>query len=655
MARGRRAALATDETHFYHPRHRQIRSQNPIPPMLQAIRSKANSYIVKILFALLAAVFSLWGIGDIFRNWGVDTTVAEVGSMKITADQLNQTVQTEMQQLSNALGNNIDLAQAKKLGLVDSALQQMVNADLVDLEVGRVGLAVGNDVVRQAIVENPDFKGPSGTFDRARYAQLLAANQLTETQFETSLRQDIIRNQLTSALLGGVTPPSLLVDALYRSEAERRIAETVTLTPNAVPAPPAPTEQQLAAYHDSHQSVFRTPEERSFTIALLRVDDVAATIKVPEGKVQQEYQSRLGEFRTPEQRDVEQLLLPNEAEAKAAQVAIAAGKDFAAVAKAEANASTSDLGWVKRGDLPAQLAKVAFSLPQGKASEPVQTSFGWHILRVIGVKAAAQQPFSAVKQHLEQELARDQAADQISTIANHIDDALAGGDSFATVVQKFGLKTQKIANVDAQGDGTDGKLADLPKPSDGVLHAAFSTDAGQTSQLTELGDNGYFIVHVDQITPAAVQPLSTVRDKATALWQTDQRKQALVKLADAIVQEVKAGKSLQDVAAARKLKVTTTAPLPRTGGDPSVPPALLAAMFNAKKGGVVSAPSGENFVVAEVKTIEPADPTKNPAAVKALSDQIANDMRSDVMSAVDQALRAYFPVDINQTNLDRLL
>src|SRR5271167_3031418 len=120
--------------------------------MLQVIRSKANSFIVKLLFGLLTATFALWGIGDIFRNWGTDTTVAKVGGKEITADQVDQAMRDQLAQLRTALGGNVDMEQAKQLGLVDAALQQIVSGDLIDLEVSRLGLAIGDQAVRQAIV-----------------------------------------------------------------------------------------------------------------------------------------------------------------------------------------------------------------------------------------------------------------------------------------------------------------------------------------------------------------------------------------------------------------------------------------------------------------------------------------------------------------------
>ncbi|MGH7034386.1 MAG: peptidyl-prolyl cis-trans isomerase [Stellaceae bacterium] len=624
--------------------------------MLQAIRSKANSFIVKMLFALLTATFALWGIGDIFRNWGTDTTVAKVGGKEITAEQLSGAMRSQLEQLRSVLGNNLDMEQAKQLGIVNATLQQIIGANLLELETERLGLAIGDEGVREAIIDNPNFKGASGSFDRARYNQLLAANQMSEPQFEASVRGSLLRSMLTGAIADGVTPQPEMVDTLYRSRAEHRVAETVTLTPAAVPAPPAPTEEQLAAFHDAHKDAFRTPEQRSLELATLRVEDVAATIEVPEDKLKSEYQAQRNEFHTPEERNVQQLLLPDEAKAKAAEAALKS-KDFATVAKeqADADASSTDLGWVKSEDLPKELASVAFSLPQGKPSEPVHTSFGWHILLVTGVKPEAVQSFDQVKDRLAHDIARDEAGDQIAKTANDIDDALAAGNAFAAVAQKFGMKTQSVATIDAQGHGPDGKQIELPQPADAVLHTAFATDSGQTSPLTELGEDGYFLVHVDKVMPATVQPLSAVRDKAVSLWQADQKKDELKKLADRMVEEVKGGKSLKDAAASRKLAVTTTPSLQRTGGDPSVPPALVAAIFGAKKGDAVSAEAGDNYAVAQVQSIEPADPAKDPAAVKQLSDFLANAMRNDLLGSFDQALRSHFPVEINQANLDRVL
>ena len=408
-----------------------------------------------------------------------------------------------MDQLRQVLGNSIDPDQAKQFGILNTSVEHIIGGVLLDLETQRLHLKVSDDTVRQAIINDPNFKGQSGSFDHDRYIQLLAANKLSESEFQATVRTQMVRNQLTDAVDDGMSPPVSMVDALYRARAERRTADIVTLTPSAVPAPATPSDEQIAAYYNAHKDAFRTPEQRAITVATLTLDDIASTITVTPDKLKTEYTARQNEFSTPEQRDIQQMLLPDEATAKAAKAQLDSGKDFASVAKtiANADAASTDLGWVKHDDLPPQLADIAFALPKGKASDPTQTSFGWHILMVTDIKPAQTQSLDAVKDQLTKEIQQDQAGDAIASTANNIDDALAGGMSFAAAVQKFGLKSQTIGAIDAQSRGPDGKPIALPQPSDGILQAAFTTRDGETSPLSDLGDVGYYLVHVDKVSP----------------------------------------------------------------------------------------------------------------------------------------------------------
>src|SRR6266481_1892512 len=107
--------------------------------MLQAIRSKAGSLVVKILFALLIVSFGVWGIGDIFRERSAaETTVASVGDIKIQADELQNAVRQEMDRMRPVFGGNFTLEQAKQFGLVGAALERIVAGDLMDLEQRRL-------------------------------------------------------------------------------------------------------------------------------------------------------------------------------------------------------------------------------------------------------------------------------------------------------------------------------------------------------------------------------------------------------------------------------------------------------------------------------------------------------------------------------------
>src|SRR5258706_11525516 len=303
--------------------------------MLQFIRTRAGSVIVKGLFALLIISFGFWGIytrSDHDSAHSPDTVVATVGDQTIRADELQAALQRALERLRAQTGSTIDPQPAKQLGVVDTLLGQLVERSLLDQEAVRLHLEVSDEIVRGAIYENPAFKGTDGRFDRNLFAQVLAMSHLTEEQLVARLRRDIPRADLLQALTAGVTAPRSVADALYRYRNEKRIADLVAFPAAAVADVGQPSDDDLTKYYDSHQEMFRAPEYRKFTIVNLDPVEVAKGIEIPEDRLRKEYEARKDEFSTQEQREVQQILAPNEAKAKEAAAALAAGKEWKEVA-----------------------------------------------------------------------------------------------------------------------------------------------------------------------------------------------------------------------------------------------------------------------------------------------------------------------------------
>jgi peptidyl-prolyl cis-trans isomerase D len=627
--------------------------------MLQAIRSRASGIVVQILFGLLILTFGLWGIGDIFRGRAPDTSVATVGDIKISPDEVSQALRQQIDNLRRSTNTSPTPEQIKELGLLDTTLQNVIDRHLIDLEAARLGLAITDEAVRQEIVSNAAFHNPSGAFDRGIYLQTLAANQLSDQQYEALLREDMIRARLVEPVTAGASPPPELLESLWQARGERRVAEAVLLPQKAVGDIPPPDQATLEKFYEAHKNLFMEPERRSFTLALLDPAALASAIKIPDDQLAAEYKERIDQFRTPEKRDLQQILVADDAKLKAVQAALAAGKDFAQVAHDIAGESddTLKLGALARTDLPDELAKVAFALKPGEVSQPIKDSFGSHIFKALSVTPEQLQTLDQVKVKLAQELAQGEAADDAAKTANAVDDALANGAKFSDVVAKFNLKPIKVEEVDANGHDAQGKDVALPPPADDILKTAFATAAGADSDLKDAPNQGFYLVAIDGVTAAAPQPLVQIRDRVMATWQAEERETRLAKLADGIADAVKGGQSLDDVAALHGLKPFETKPLTRVGRDNEQPPALTAKLFSAKRGEAVTAPASgnEGYIVAVVKDVLPPDPAQEAVQKDAIARQLAPAMQSDMLDQYERALRSRFPVTVDQAALDRVL
>ena len=624
--------------------------------MLQAIRSRAGSFIVKALFGLLILTFGVWGIGDIFRNRGTDTAVATVGDQSIRAEDLQTALRRALDQMRVRFGSSIDLEQAKKLGLVDQTLRQLIDRSLIDQEVARLKLDVSEDVIRNIITGNPSFRGSNGQFDRSLFGAVLAANNLTEDQYVALLRRDIPRSDLVHAVTGGAVVPLPTVDLLYQYRNEKRTADVISLPAAGVTDIGQPSEDQLKSFYDQHQDMFRAPEYRNFTVASLSPADVAKDIEIPEAKLKEEYDQRQDELQLPERREVEQILAPSEDKAKEAGAALAAGKDWREVATTIAgqNPDTIDLGLLKRDEMPKALADAAFELPLNKPSEPVKTLLGWHILEVTKIEPPVAQSFEQAKPQLEADLARQEAVDRIYKIANNVDDALAGGAAIDDAATKFGLKTTTVAAVDVGGHDPENKPVALPVAPQDVLKVAFATNESQAGRVTETADGGIFVLRTDKVIASQVKPLDEVKDNAVAAWQADKRREAVAKEAKELAAAVTPETRLTTVAAGKGLKTTTSPPFDRRPSpEAGIPAVLVGKLFSAKPGEVVTASDASGSFVAQLDEVQrPEKPSQTDTAE--LSRELDAAQQADLTEELTRALRARFPVEIHRETLDRL-
>jgi peptidyl-prolyl cis-trans isomerase D len=625
--------------------------------MLQAIRSRAGSLVVKILFGFLIISFGIWGIGDIFRTKTNETVIAEVGGKKVRAEEVQNELRRETDRLRQVFGGSLDTEQLKQLGLVDSVVERIVQRDLLDLESDRLKLLIADEAVRNAIIGNPAFQGSSGTFDRSLYNRILANNRMSEQQFEATLRRDIVRAQLSEAMSAGATAPAPLVEALYRARNEKRTADTVMVPLDSVPVPADPPDDELQQYYEQHQDAFRVPEYRAFTVVSLRPDEVAQRIEVPEAKLREEYQARGVEFETPEKRELDQIVVGDEAKAQQAAEAIKAGKDFVETAKEIAGQEPDAVhfGWVEKKDMPPVIADVAFELAQGQASDPIHSPLGWHIIRVTGIQPGKTEPFEEVREKLAADAAREQAADEVFRLSNEVDDALAGGAAVEDVAAKFSLPLVKIAAADVDGHTPDGKTIELPAPAAEVLRDVFNTAQGQTTRLVEARDRqSFYIARVDGVTPSAVKPLAEVKDAALQMWKAERRQAALEAKAKELAGKVGPEKSLQTLATEAGLTASTAQPFGRDGAEAGIPPSLAARLFTAKAGETVTATELTGAWIGQLKEVIRPEAKPGEPAYDQVARRLGDGMRNDLFLAYDRALRSRYTVTVNDADLRRL-
>ncbi len=627
--------------------------------MLGTFRDKILSWGAKILFALLIVSFMLWGVGDYIGPATQADEVAAVGSVKISGNDLQDQVQTSTRRLSAALGQPVTNEQARAFGIVDQTLETMVQRALFQESANQLGLLVQPEMAAREIRDDGRFKSVTGEFNRNIFDQAVSQMGLNEALFLQRYQRDILRGQMLSVLNMSNKAPRTLAETLYRYRNEKRVAELIRINHSSMTNLPTPSQAELETFHKENARQFTAPEYRTVTMVRMKPETVAETIDVTEDRIKEKYENRIDEFSQAERRKLQQILVSDEAKAKAIASRLATGEDFAKVALEEANLKPADLdlGTLSKRELPLpELADAAFQVTTGATSQPIKTSLGYHIVKVLEVTPASQKSLAEVHTQIKDEIALSLAVDSLYNIANKFEDDLGAGATIQEAAEKLNFRAVTINKIDAQGqDDTGTPVADVDQ-NPNIVRLIFDTEEGQESPLTDFDEAGFVIVKVTGITPPTLRPFDTVRTQVETAWRADQQALAAEKISASLLDELKGGKPLSQIAQDRGTEVMTTPAFTRNGAGltENLPGQLITDLFALKSGEYTSVAGNGLHFLARLKDIVAAQPVAEAEAMDGLSRQLSQALVNDLTIQMANALQTKLGVTINRAAVDSL-
>jgi peptidyl-prolyl cis-trans isomerase D len=626
--------------------------------MLDALRTRATGPVAKALFGILVVSFAIWGIGDIFRGPQGGGTLATVAGTDIGQREVRNEFESRWRQLQEQLGNQLDRRMAVSLGLMNEALQTAIARRLLDAHARDLDLTVADATLAEQIRQNPAFQGMGG-FDREAFQVFLRATGMSEQDYVASLRADMVRGRVIDAMTGPLAVPDILVRKLVEHRQEQRRGQALIVTAADIPVE-APDDATLQAYLDAHPKDYEAPERRDVTLLVLRPEDLLSEIEVGDADLRAAYDSRIAQYRKPEQRRLEQLLANDEATIKRAADMVGAGQGFAQVADAlqGAGVERSELGPLAKGDLPEGLDQPVWALAEGGVSQPVQTPFGWHLVRVTEIRPEETQPFEAVKEEIRRELALEQATNQLPDFATRLDDEIAAGTAIDEAGRKLGIEVLQLAQIDRTGHNPGKERLAADRLTSDMLGTIFAARQGETSLLEQTPDGHYYMYRIDAVAPARPRTLAEVKDAVLKAWTAEEQKKRARARAEELLKQATSPTALEQLAASEQgVELMAVGPLVRTDAAvlQGLNEAAIRALFATEPGKVaaqvVDVPKG-SAIVATTEII-PAKPEQ--PMLDATETALLNSMRGELLQAYEAALRKRYPVSIDQQALAQLM
>jgi peptidyl-prolyl cis-trans isomerase D len=607
--------------------------------MLRFLRKYSSSAGIKSLYAVLAGLFILWGVGAIGGERRQD--VAVVHGQAISRRDLERATATLSRQYEQLLRGRADLL--RSLNLSGQALDQLIEQALLRHEAERLGLAVTDADLLDAIPRLPELQ-TNGRYDPSRVEAIRRAGQGPE--FEDAIRQNVLRQRLEALVTDGVGVSDGELEERYRFDHEKANLAFVRSPAADLAATITLSDEELQKYLDEHADLYRVPARVRARYVAYRPAAFLSQVEVKDDEVAEYYAlHKEDKFTEPEQVRARHILIKVAADAgadakdaarKKAEELLAkvkAGADFAALAKESSEdpgsaAKGGDLGLFVRGRMTPAFEEAAFALQAGGVSDVVETPFGFHVIKVEEHRPGGVKPLDAVhdeiadslKQERSLALARKQAEEDRRKIARGTPfaEALAGRTIEETPPFAKGAEVPGVGRVPA------------------FVESAFALREGEVSDLIESPDAIYLLAPF-AYSEAHAPPLDEVRERVTADARRE-RGEALAKERGEKLLARAREIGLDQAAAEAGVQVEETGSFERAESIPNIGrlPDLTADAFTLTPEAPLAPKvytAGGDAIVAALRARTPADMAGFEGAKEKLRETLQRQKHEAVLTA----------------------
>jgi peptidyl-prolyl cis-trans isomerase D len=629
--------------------------------MIRFLQKKGTTQ--KVLWAILIGIVCISMVaflGSYFTDVQGSTVAgvyATIGNQQLTTDEIREVARNvARQQLQGR-----QVPEQLMPYFMQRAADQLIARKAVLEQADRMGIKVTDAEVLDFFHKGEIGRQlyPNGKYvGREQAAQVIYANTgLSAEKFQQVVKDDMVLSKLFALIQGGVTVPASEIKAEYQKQNVKVKFDYALINTADLAKTVNVTEPELRAYYEKHKDELKNsiPEQRK--IQYMVIDSSKQPVTITNEDYQKAYQQNQSEYKIPEEVDVRHILVKTKEQALDIKKQLESGADFAALAKKYSeDPGSKDTGGLykntQRGRMVPEFDKAAFELAVGKISDPVQTSFGFHILKVDAHRQERTRPLEEVKKELEATVRQQKQAAQADALATQIlSDARSAGMEKAAAKHNLSLTTTDFDPRDASLPG----IGSSPEAMAQIFNLQEDTPGKAQA------GNTYLIAQVTDIKPPATPTFEQARKQIEERYRNERAQQLLMQRSQELADKARAMRDLKKAAKEMGFAVKTS-DLATPGSqvaDIGLMSQAAPMAFDLKKG-EISLPVRAEEGAAVLQIVDHQEPSADDYAKQSeqIREQLAGRRADQAVSAfaqeVQQRMMKDGTIKINKQEQTRL-
>ncbi|MBJ65777.1 MAG: hypothetical protein CML97_04690 [Rhodobiaceae bacterium] len=624
--------------------------------MLDFLRRNASGPFGLALIILLVLAFSVWGIGDIFRNYDVGT-LARIGDREVEAQEFLFRYNREVNRVSSELERFVSTEEARESGLDYQILSNLILEKTINSSGDKMKLRPSDQSLVDRIKNTNSFRNAFNQFDKNVFNQVLRQNGITEALFLEMERDSLSQVQIYRALFDNLELSKEFNNLIYKFQYEDREIEYVILNLKESSLEELSlTEIDVDDYYKKNKNRYKSEPMRNFSLITLLEVDLSSSIDVEENTIREIYQNNVQDYEKQEKRTYYLIPFLDQESANSALIDFEENKDILKIINkrgltiqdVEQKSLSIDQG------LTPEISQLAFESNLNQLTGAVEGPFGPSLVYVKNIEKATRSSFEETREQITEDYKSNIVQDKIYSLYNLIEDQRAEGLTFEEISKENSLDLNQYKDVNENGKNFFNEDLD-ESLKNALLEMIFEANVGMEIEPYEDESGNIIFLRVDDIIDEKFIDFSSIRLEVKEDLIIEKSKEELNKKSLEYLNSIIDGTSeLEEIANKLNVAVLKSGKLNRYTFDEVFSRKAIDQIFKTSlnKPFISDVGIGNSVLIGLVKKIETKE--ENQERIDIIKNQNEERIKNELLFALSQELQSELESEIFPERLDIL-
>ena len=624
--------------------------------MLDLLRRNASGPFGLTLIILLVLAFSVWGIGDIFRNYDVGT-LARIGDREVDSQEFLFRYNREINRISNELERFVSNEEARDSGIDIQILTNLLVEKTLNSSADEMKLRPSDNSLTERLKNTSSFRNAFNQFDKNVFNQVLRQNGITEDLFFSMERDSIAQAQIYRALFENLNISKEFSNLIHRFQNEDRNVEYIVLNTNTENIDSYEiNNQELLSYYNNNKDNYKSESKRDFTLLTLLKSEISSLIEVEEEIIKEIYENNLSDYETPEKRTYYVIPFNSSEEVNSALNNFKENTDINNIIVSR-GLSVEDVlqsSISLEEGLNEAISNKAFEVDKNILAGPVQGPFGPTLIYVTKIESSLKKTFLEVKEKIEQDYKSEETQDKIYEIYNIIEDHRAAGLTFEEIALENNLKLSKYSSVNDNGSNFSNSDIDLALRNL-IIETIFDSDIGLEMDPLEDQNGNVVFIRVDNIDEETILNFDNVQNEVRSDIINQRQKKDLEDISFQYLNDINNNiNNLEQIADNLNVAILKRDNLSRYSFDEVFSRSAVEEIFktNVNKAFKANVGIGDSIIIGMVTKISIQE--QKESDIEALNQRNEDNLKNELLIILSEELQKELSSEVYPERLDFL-